>query len=306
MLRERILAVQPELFWFVAGLAIIAALAGFIGGFVFLRRRLLITGTPTSKIRSAAQGYVELEGYGELMDGEPIAAPLSGTACTWFRFRVDERETRHIRGRRENRWQTIERGTSDALFLLVDETGRCVIDPEGARVTPAHKQIWYGSTTRPYPGARPGPRLSFGQRFRFTEERMHPGDPLFALGRFVSAGGAGSAPTADTEIRDLIRVWKTDQAALLERFDTDRDGNINANEWQQLRAAAADEIMQGKALLPPTVDVLRRTNDVNRPFMLIARRQADLVRRLYWQAIGALVFAFAAGTGVFWAITQRL
>ena len=36
----------------------------------------LIEDTPTAKIRSAPQGYVELEGTGKLMDGPPIIAKL--------------------------------------------------------------------------------------------------------------------------------------------------------------------------------------------------------------------------------------
>ena len=50
----------------------------------------LVEDTPTAKIRSAPQGYVELEGVGKLMDGPPIIAKLSGLPCVWFRYKIEE------------------------------------------------------------------------------------------------------------------------------------------------------------------------------------------------------------------------
>ena len=66
----------------------------FLISFITLHRKRIIEDTPTSKIRSAAQGYVELVGYGQLMDGQPIVAPpLTGTICTWYDYSVDEHQT---------------------------------------------------------------------------------------------------------------------------------------------------------------------------------------------------------------------
>src|SRR4030067_2822595 len=50
----------------------------------------LIEDTPTAKIRSAPQGYVELEGLGKLMDGPPIIARLTGLPCVWDRYTIEE------------------------------------------------------------------------------------------------------------------------------------------------------------------------------------------------------------------------
>ena len=62
--------------------------------FMTLHRKRIIEDTPTSKIRSAAQGYVELVGYGQLMEGQPIVAhTLTGTICTWYDYSVDEHQT---------------------------------------------------------------------------------------------------------------------------------------------------------------------------------------------------------------------
>jgi hypothetical protein len=41
-----------------------------------------------SRVRSAAQGYVELDGVGMLPPGSTNRSPLTGTPCTWFRRRA--------------------------------------------------------------------------------------------------------------------------------------------------------------------------------------------------------------------------
>src|SRR3569832_531284 len=70
---------------------IVVAVGAFIATFVSLRRARLIEDTPTSRIRSAAQAYVELEGEAVMMEGVPIIAPRTLLPCAWFRYRVEER-----------------------------------------------------------------------------------------------------------------------------------------------------------------------------------------------------------------------
>lgn len=304
-LRDQIAAASAGSFWMAIAIALLLCAISLWFAISALRRKFAITGTATSLIRSAAQGYVELEGYGELLDGEPIIAPLSQRRCTWYRYKVEQRRDRDSRGRRESEWEVIDQGVSEALFQLVDTSGRCVVDPDGATVTPTVRSVWYGHSARPDgPNA---PRFSFGQRYRFSEERMHPGDPLFAMGLFLTAGGAGSALPNDGEIRDLIRIWKADQEELLRRFDKDRDGTIDVTEWEAVRAAAIAEVVaRSPGTQAPAVDVLRATGDPRRPFLLAAQFQEDLIRRLTWQGGGALAFALAAAIAIFWAVSLRL
>lgn len=135
---------------------------------------------------------------------------------------------------------------------------------------------------------------------------MLPGDTLYAIGMFSTAGGAGAALPPEAEIRDLIRAWKADQESLLQRFDTDRDGTIDVDEWQAVRAVAATEVAErSPGSQPPAVEVLGATKDPSRPFLLAATHQEDLVRRLHWQSIGALSFALIAVVSIFWAISIR-
>ena len=93
-----------------------------------LKKARYLLDTPTSKIRSAAQGYVEL--YGELKEGESLlSSPLSGNSCVWWSFSIDKQ----VRDDRDNKsWQQVEKGTSSELLCLNDGTGECWIDPAGA------------------------------------------------------------------------------------------------------------------------------------------------------------------------------
>ncbi len=62
---------------FFLGLMVILCAVSLYGIFRFFHRYRMIADTPTSRIRSAHQGYVELEGEGRLMQGRPIISPLS-------------------------------------------------------------------------------------------------------------------------------------------------------------------------------------------------------------------------------------
>ena len=68
---------------FLVILAIICAASLYVV-FRFFHRSRIIDDTPTSKIRSAHQGFVELEGVGRLMKGTPIVSRLSKKQCLWY------------------------------------------------------------------------------------------------------------------------------------------------------------------------------------------------------------------------------
>jgi len=278
-----------------------------------LGHKRLLENTPTSLVRSAAQGYVELQGHAALIEGDAIHAPLSAEQCVWYRYSVERKErTTNHRGQSQMRWRTVERGVSEHLFALVDATGSCVIDPDGASVTPSVKNRWYGHSPQP-------PRISqvpvwshiaglagLGRSYRYLEERITPGSPLYALGLFHSH--AGASPGSDpAEVAALLREWKRDQEDLKRRFDADRDGHIDASEWEQARRAAIAELgSMPRGNLPPAVDTLVDTRDGSRPFLLSAATEDHLVRRANWQAaLFAMLALFGSGV-LLWSAALRL
>jgi hypothetical protein len=296
-------------FWVLVGGAITLAAVAFVFSFIYFRRARVIEDTPTSRVRSAAQGFVELEGWCAVLDGAPIVAPLSGTVCAWFRYKAEEKQSNHFRGRGESRWSTLGSGTSDALFLLVDGPDRCVIDPEGAEVTVASKDVWYGASYPP--GGGPRRRGLWGSmhgRYRYTEELLCVGEALYALGWFDSVRGGDDEFNTAAEVRDLIGVWKREQQNLLARFDANKDGVIDPREWEQVRAAAHQEVHrhQVERAGKPPIHTLGRPVDRSLPFMLSALPQHTLARRLQYRAAATLAAFLAAGVFAVWMVSVRL
>ncbi|MCU0803689.1 MAG: E3 ubiquitin ligase family protein [Burkholderiales bacterium] len=267
---------EPAAWAFIFAAVAALSFAAWIGAY---RRWRAIADTPTSQIASAAQGYAELAGRAENRPGIRVLARLSTLPCCWYRYRVQER-----RSDRKG-WTTIEEGESEEPFVLRDETGACVVDPEGAEVLPAAYDTW----TR-------------GDR-RYTEWLVREGDPLYALGEFATLGGAGAALDRGRDVGALLADWKHDRPQLLARFDLDRDGELSFREWALARAQAKREIdrthAEERAL--PGVDCLRRPAD-GRLFLLSNLDPDKLNRKYYgWAWIHLAVF-FGAMIGALVAL----
>ncbi|WP_455217191.1 GIDE domain-containing protein [Kaarinaea lacus] len=290
-------------FWIITVIVTGVALAGLVYAFVLLQRARVIEDTPTSKIRSAAQGYVELHGHGEIMQGLPIISPLTGIQCTWYRYKVEKIEDKNTR--------VIQSGTSDDMFLLVGDTGRCVIDPEGAVVNAKTKQVWY---EHGYPPMRRPHQIGgflgriMGGRYRYTEERMHIGEELYAIGMFMSVGGHNETFNTEEEVRELIKKWKQNRPALLKHFDKNGDGEIDVHEWEEVRKMAHIKVRKDqleRSLKPPT-HVMSKPKYDKRPFILSVYPQHELVRRFRIKATACFAGFFIAGSGVVWTVSLRL
>jgi len=302
-----VLALEADEFWLaLAGLAVLAV-ATLYFGFRALHRARTIANIPTSRIRSAAQGYVELAGEAALLPGEPIMAVLTGSICTWFHCQVEERvTTRDSRGHTTTSWRTVRSVRSDGLFLLRDDTGECVVDPDGAHVLPSVKQLWYGASSVWFgPPARRG--LFSSGPFRFTESRIEVGDPLYAIGEFRTTGGAyESGGSAREEVRAVLAQWKRDQAKLLERFDSNRDGQIDMQEWEAARRAAEAHVIKARAARAAEPGVhLMACPPHGQPYLLSAIPEEKLLRRFRLEAAGTLLLFVIAASAAAWMAGVR-
>jgi len=273
----------------------------------------LIEDTPTAKIRSAPQGYVELEGLGKLMDGPPIVAKLSGLPCVWYRYKIEE-YVANAGNRNQSRWQTIDKGESTETFWLQDDTGRVVVDPEGAEITPRHKDVWRSNSS--LSGIAHSVFMTnfvtaqrAGGTYRFTEERINSGERLYALGLLKNVSSYASMPTVDEDVREVLRVWKNDQPALLQRFDLDKDGRIDEKEWMLARAEARREVMQNRQEQTRTftdgLNVLGPTHDRHRPYILSAFTQTEIARRYRLWALLYAAGCFLLGLAAVWVFNAK-
>jgi hypothetical protein len=276
-------------FWFwllaIAG----AVVVGGVAAMRWLRIARLIEDTPTSRIRSAAQGYVELAGRGLPLAGTQNLAPLTQRPCLWWRYRIAKKNQQGSGKTRRQTWVTVASGVSSLPFLLDDETGQCIVKPEGAEVVAGESLTWYGDP--PWPTALPGrtPLFSGGRDYRYFEERIYEHERVYALGEFTSTR---DAPGHDLQAQQaaLLTEWKQDQAALKERFDQDRDGRVSLAEWEVARAAAKQAVQERRDERPA-----RQVHHVLcRPahgqlFLLAALPPADLARRYRRRALLAFV-----------------
>lgn len=108
-----------------------------------LKHYLLIKDIPTSKIRSAAMGIVELKG--KTVPKHLIFSPFSRKSCVYYRYRVEEYRKRHSKDGIRYSWEQIASGEKRISFYLEDETGKALIMPDEAEIMAPVKAKRYQS-----------------------------------------------------------------------------------------------------------------------------------------------------------------
>jgi hypothetical protein len=281
---------------FILGLSVAAA---FYYSFRFLRHTRLIEDTPTSRVRSAHQGYVELEGVAHPAERAPLSAPLTGTACVWWFYEIEKK----VRRNKSTSWDTIDKKTSDAPFYLEDDTGRCLVNPVGAEVVTTLRQVWHGSSAWPS-GPPSGSGLFHSGSYRYTERRIAPGSRVYALGLFETRSALHDGADEDTALREKLAEWKQDPARM-QLLDVNRDGTVDVKEWEAARRAALAELQRTRLQQASEgLHTLSRPPQRGQPYLLSAVLQHDLCRRWRWYA--GLCFAwFLIGGALFvWQLIE--
>ena len=254
------------------------AVVSFCAWVANYRRYRQITDLTTSKVASAAQGYVELFGRAELVSGEAIVSKLSSTVCCWYSYEIEEKQS-------DDKWKTVDRGESVRHFHLVDNTGECVVSPDGAEVLTKANSTW-----------------EEGSR-RYSECMLMPKDLLYAIGAFRT-GTAIVSPVDDENAAAgvLLAEWKNDQKQLLERFDLNRDGKIDMKEWELARLQAWREAR--KAVTDPSTRPIEGMHMLRKPkdgrLFLLANEAPDKLgsRYRFWSWVHLVIFIGAGSAGL--------
>lgn len=284
------------------GLGILALVGVFCGAASLsqLRRARIIEDTPTSKIRSAHQGYVELIGRAMLPENEaPLLSTLAGEPCLWFRYRIE----RYERSGKNSSWRTIESHSSTRPFILSDGTGICLVYPERAEVKSHRRRQWHGSSRRPSPGISTT-SLLLGRRYRYTEERLCENDLIYALGIFDTRHPPSDTETNSARMAEILSEWKQDYDRLVARFDRNGDGQISPEEWELARREAlrkAEREQRGKPSLD-AINTLRYSPSRQQPFIIATSEPESLSRRYRWQSLAWLLGSLACIAGVAWLV----
>ena len=255
------------------------------------KRFRFVDGTATSKIRSAAQGHVELKGLGEFMLNDTIHSPFSGSRCVWYHCSIDEKK----RSGKHATWTNISDEYSSHLFRLVDDTGECIIDPEQAHVIPESDMTWYGSSadSRTQPPIKNRLISISTGNYRFRERLIRPATPLYALGWFRTLYNDPSDELIASQVEDLVKQWKLQPQRYLQEFDFDHNGKIQKGEWKAIRAAARKQVMAKIDSQKTEHHVLSRPQEKSQPYILSALDEEQLATRKKLKAYASVTSAFA-------------
>lgn len=251
-----------------------SALFALYFAFHFLRKTRIMENTPTSRIRSASQGFVELEGVTRQIGNTLATSPLTETKCLWWFYKVEKRVKS---GKNSYRWQTEREGSSTEFFYIEDSTGRCAINPAGAEVVAVHEKVW----------------RQLGKRY--TEKYLHPNEALYALGLFKSRNVVTDTRDQERAAEETLLRWQQDSERR-QQLDSDGNGILSEKEMLAARQAALAEIHHEQSLIANEgLHTLSKPGVKSQPFILSAITQEQLVKRWRWYARGCFAWFLVGG-----------
>lgn len=165
-----------------------------------------INNTPTSKVRSAAVGLVEL--FGKAKCKEAVTSPVSKQRCTYFRILCE-----YYQPGKHGGWRSIYARETRSEFCLEDDSGSMLVDPKEGEVSiPADFKSVGHLSDKGFLGMQqqlldpkvfsfldenPNVKKAFNmhkdRNLRVTEWFIAEGDPLYVLGSAEPKKGPASA-----------------------------------------------------------------------------------------------------------------
>ena len=276
LLESEVLRLTESDYIILYAFLVLASCALTFFAFYAFKRFRFMEGTATSRIRSAAQGHVELKGLAEWLPEDSFTSPFSGSRCIWYHCTIDKKS----RSGKRTSWASISDECSSQLFRLVDDTGDCAVDPDKAHVIPETDVTWYGSSmdgrTNPPRSSRWLSIISFGN-YRFRERLIRPATSLYAMGWFRTVHSNPSDEFISRQVEDLVKQWKIQPERYLRDFDLDKNRRLEKDEWKVVRAAAREQVLAKINREHRAHHVLSCPQDGNQPYILSAVEEEVLI-----------------------------
>lgn len=223
----------------------------FFRGFHLLARKRLLLNTPTSKIRSASMGLVEVSG---LATGPyTLPAPITGRACYLYRTTAWQQ---HESGKNRD-WVKVAEETLHVPFFLDDNTGKLLVEPRGAELD-LHRDFReeYGASLFSTRDQVPLEVSKFLERHGVTPSRhirieecaIKPKNALFIVGTLADNPGYSARPfplfNQDTRLdrpmdNRTARPRPSEPAPEIVRLSDGAAPSTTAEMTQQAKIAAA-------------------------------------------------------------------
>ena len=239
------------------------AIAALLAWIFNLRRLHAISEIPVSNIASAAQGYVELSGKAQSL--LPLKSPQRGIDCVWYRLWIYVRDSNGL-------WRLAQYQASHHKFGLQDSSGYCEIDPEDAEIIASDRHTL------------------IKHDHKYIEDVLRTGRQLYVLGELDSGNAAPSARQIQKETGELVIAWKNQPAKTLLRFDSNRDGKIDLQEWEHARQQAFDEIQSRHETLAKNLVPLITKPKNQRLFLISGISPHELRARFRFWSILHFIF----------------
>ncbi|HEX4425630.1 MAG TPA: GIDE domain-containing protein [Terriglobales bacterium] len=264
--------------WALAG-----AFAGvylFYRGFRLLQRKRLILDTPSSKIRSASMGLVEVSGLA--CGPYTVTAPITGASCYYYRTIAWRWEQRG----KNSQWVKVADENLHVPFFLDDNTGRVLVDPQGAELD-IHCDFKEEFSSSIFSSSMEAPEnvvdfvarhgVSSDHKLKIEEYCIKPKNALFVLGTLATNPGIScSANPLRSESRSgVTSLFSVPLAGL----------STSRLNWEQgTNTATTQEVIRLSTDTAP----IRAVDMTQQEKLSAAMAKAGIVNPAAWAAAGVL------------------
>lgn len=258
---------QKSTWIFLLGMAFFASV---LAAFFNYLRLLKITEAPISTIAAAAQGYIELHGVSSTQP--PLKTPYHGIPCVWYRAWAYANRTNSSFSKKPIDSRLLEYVESDHLFQLKDETGACMVDPKGAEIIFAEQ------------------RTFFKNEHRYVEEYLPAGRSIYVLGQLDTRHDHFDKNVINQDIRASLADLKRSPQKLLNRYDYNRNGQIDMDEWEAARQEVSQRIHENHAMKAHTGSFTLAKPAGEHLFLISAKSPQELVASYrHWAIVHLLM-----------------
>jgi hypothetical protein len=229
-------------------LIVLAGVAGglylFVRGFRLLARKRLLINTPTSKIRSASLGLVEVNGTAT--GPYTVPTPITGAPCFLYRTSAWQRSD----DSRSGEWKKVAEESLHVPFFLNDSTGQLLVEPNGAELD-LHVDFRENFSETIFSPHATQSVLSFlarhgvepSSKIRIEECSIQPNNPFFIVGTIAENPGIEVRPLVSNVESQPRRTRISLQPATMPhevvRLSEPKPPSLSTEMSQQSKLAAA-------------------------------------------------------------------
>ena len=273
----------------------------------------MIENTPTSTVRGMALGLAEL--YGKARKTVLLKSPLTQTECVLYKYLVEE----YRRSGKSGHWVTIAKGDSFySPFWLDDATGRIMVFPKGAELVMPSDYRFSTGLGRSLPENLMAFMDSNGisyrgwlavRRLRFTEWHIKESEDVYVIGTArKSEEHSVDYDSQQKQLMQRINELKEDPGKMRE-IDTNKDGTVDAQEWEQAVAKVEMELAKQLVDVPLAenpADLIIARGEEEKMYMISDQSEKELLSKLAWQCFLGIYGGAALSLGMLAYIIFRL